>query len=393
MSTKTLTFSQAVNASPALVYRAFTDAQGLQEWFGDVVEAEARPGGRLYVWWNQGYYTVGQFSHLEDKHKVAFSWHGLGEPAPTQVKVLIEPDGEGSKVTLEHEDVPEEGAAGFEQEWPSALANLQSVLETGIDKRLYDRPMLGFFIGGLVDENLKTRLNLPVDTGMHVAGVLDGMGAQKSGLKADDVIHTVEGIEITSFDTIRQITGKHKGGDVVETVVYRGPEKITLPIELSKRPVPAAPAPPADLVREGHDVYGEVLTKLDEVLEGLTEDEACHKATPGDWSVKEVLAHLLINERWSQFSWALIETGHKFPDFPGQPLVTALANTYSLQDLRTELRNSVKVHLNQVAALPETFVAQKGLYFLAGNDFAEGVRNHFNTHTAQIQTAIEAARK
>jgi hypothetical protein len=228
---------------------------------------------------------------------------------------------------------------------------------------------------------------------MHVAGVLDGMGAQKSGLKGDDVIHSVDGVEITSFDSIRQVVSKHKGGDVVETVVYRGPEKIVLPVELSKRPVPAFPAPPADLARAGHDAYGEVLTKLDEVLAEVTEEEACHKASAADWSVKEILAHLLINERWSQFSWALIEPGHKFPDFPGQPLVSALASTYSLPDLRTELRNSVKVHLAQVAALPDTFAAQKGLYFLAGNDFAQGVRNHYQQHTTQIQTALEAARK
>ncbi|NUM47687.1 MAG: SRPBCC domain-containing protein [Anaerolineales bacterium] len=393
MSNKTLTYTQAVNASPAVVYRAFTDAQGLLEWFGDVVETEVRPGGRLYIWWNQGYYTAGLFSHLEDKHKVAFSWQGPGEPAPTQVQVLIEPDGEGSKVTLTHEDIPEAGVEGFASEWPPALANLKSVLETGIDKRLYDRPMLGFFIGGLVDENLKTRLGLPVSTGMHVAGVIDGMGAQKSGLKGDDVIYTIDGVEITTFDSIRPIVSRHKGGDIVETVVYRGPEKIVLPVELSKRPTPAAPAPPADLAREGHDVYGEVLTKLEEVLAGVTEEEACHKASPGEWSVKEILAHLLIGERWGQFSWSLIQEGYKFPNFPGQPLVSALAQTYSLPDLQTELRNSAKAQIAQIAALPDSFTAQKGLYFLAGNDFAQGVRTHFQQHTAQIQVALEAARK
>ncbi|HNB51545.1 MAG TPA: SRPBCC domain-containing protein [Anaerolineales bacterium] len=393
MSTKTLTFSKTVHASPAVLYRAFTNAQGLQEWFGDVVEADARPGGRIYVWWNQGYYTAGLFSHLEQERKVEFSWRGLGEPALTHVKILLEADGDASKVTLFHEDVPEGGAEGFEHEWPLALENLKSVLETGVDKRLYDRPMLGFFIGGLVDENLKTRLHLPVETGMHVAGVIDGMGAQKSGLKADDVIFSVDGVEITTFDSIRPIVSKHKGGDVVETIVYRGAEKIVLPVELSKRPVPAAPAPPADLAREGHAAFSEALTKLDEVLEGVTEEEACHKASPGEWSVKEVLAHLLIGERWGQFSWALVQTGNKFPDFPGQPLISALAQTYTLADLRTELRHSAQVELAQIAALPETFTAQKGLYFLAGNDFAQGVRNHFLEHTAQIQTALEAARK
>lgn len=393
MSTQTLTYTQEIQASPAQVYRAFTNAEALQEWFGDVVETEVRVGGRMYVWWNDGYATSGLFSQLEENQTVAFSWHGLGEPAPTNVRVSLTPRGDGTLITLHHEQVPADQADGYNQNWPLSLANLKSVLETGADKRLFDRPMLGFFIGGLVDEKLKARLELPVSTGMHVAGVIDGMGAQKSGLKGEDVIFAVDGVEITSFDSIRQVIGKHKGGDVVETIVYRGPEKVVLPVELSKRPVPAFPAPPADLAREGHDVYGEVLTKLDELLAHVTEEDACRQPAPGEWSVKEILAHLLINERWSQFSWALLPEGNKFPNFPGQLLVSALAQTYTLPELQAELRQSVKVHMTQIAALPETFAAQKGTYFLAANDFTQGVRNHFTQHTAQIQTALEAVRK
>ncbi|MCB9133952.1 MAG: SRPBCC domain-containing protein [Anaerolineales bacterium] len=393
MSTQTLTFTQEIQAPPTQVYRAFTNAAALQEWFGDVVEAEPREGGRMYVWWNQGYFTAGQFSHLEENHALAFSWHGLGEPAPTNVRILLTPHGDGTLITLHHEQVPADEVAGYNQNWPPSLENLKSVLETGIDKRLYDRPMLGFFIGGLVDENLKNRLGLPISTGMHVAGVIDGMGAQKSGLKGEDVIFSVDGVEITSFDSIRSILGNHKGGDVVEAVVYRGPEKVILSVELSKRPIPAFPAPPADLAREGHAVYAEVLPKLNELLADVTEEEARHKASPGEWSIKEVLGHLLIGERWSQFSWSLIQEGNKFPNFPGQPLVSALAETYTLPELLTELRQSAHVQMAQIAALPESFVAQKGTYFLTANDFAQGVRNHFAQHTAQIQTALEAARK
>ncbi len=392
MSTKTLTFTQEVNVAPAQVYRAFTNAEAVQEWFADVAETDPRPRARFYAWWNQEYYTAGQFSHLEENKEVAFSWQGPGESA-TRVRLQLEENGTGTTVTLTHDDVPEEGVEGFSKEWPTSLANLKSVLETGVDKRLYDRPMLGFFIGGLVDANLKKRLGLPVDQGVHVSGVLDGMGAQKSGVKADDVIVSIGGKEITTFPSIAQILRPYKGGDIVETVIYRGEEKVILPVELSKRPVPEFPAAPADLVRQGHEAYGEVLTKLDEVLDGVTEEEACHQASPGEWGIKEVLGHLILNERWSQFSWALIQDGNKFPNFPGLPLVAALAQTYSLQDLRTELRNSVKVHLNQISALPENFSANKGLYFLAGNDFVNGVRTHYAEHTTQIVNALNAARK
>ncbi|HLF88404.1 MAG TPA: SRPBCC domain-containing protein [Anaerolineales bacterium] len=394
MSTKTLTYTQEVAAPISQLYRAFTSAQGLQEWFGDVVEADPREGGRVYVWWNEGYYTAGQFVHLEENHKVAFSWHGLGEPAPTRVRVLLEENGEGTKVTLFHDDVPESGAEAFDKEWPSALANLKSVLEKGVDKRQYDRPMLGFFVGGLVDENLQKRLNLPVDYGVHVSGVLDGMGAQKSGLQADDIIAVIESTEIRRFPDIGLVLGKHKGGDVVNTVVYRNGEKLDMKVELSKRPIPDFPPAPEQLAEIGLAAYKEELTALKEAFADYTEEEASHNPGPGEWSAKEVVAHLLVGERWSHAAWDLLANGNKGPAYPGSNLlVQAIAKTYDVESLLKELKYSIKLNMNLIRALPEKYYTNKASYFAAASNFEQGIRTHFQQHTAQIKTALTTARE
>ncbi len=52
--TQTLEFAVAVAAPPAEVFRAFTRATPLRDWLCDVALADARPGGRIYLWWNRG---------------------------------------------------------------------------------------------------------------------------------------------------------------------------------------------------------------------------------------------------------------------------------------------------------------------------------------------------
>ena len=145
---------------------------------------------------------------------------------------------EGSTlIQMEHE-IPDDSAwAGkaesVRKEWEDSLENLKSVLETGLDLRIANRPMMGIAPGDFTEEQALA-LGVPVREGMRLDGVLDGMGAQKCGLKKDDVIVEFAGHQIrndpNSFPNA--IAGK-KGGDKVEVAFYRGVEKKTVTMELS----------------------------------------------------------------------------------------------------------------------------------------------------------------
>ena len=74
---------RTIAAPLAEVYRALTHPTALRDWLADAAQSEPRPGGRLYLWWNDGYYANGRFAALEPGKKVAFSWHGSGEPRST----------------------------------------------------------------------------------------------------------------------------------------------------------------------------------------------------------------------------------------------------------------------------------------------------------------------
>ena len=391
---QTISLKQEIAAPVSQVYRALASAQGLLEWIGDAVEADPREGGRFYVWWNAGFYASGTYVHLEKDHKVAFTWRGSTDAEQTRVRVLLEESAAGTMVTLFHDEVIEPAIEVYTAEWENSLSNLKSVLETGVDRRIYDRPMLGFWVGGLVDEKLQKRLSLPVDYGVHVSGVLEGMGAERSGLMQDDVIAMLDGVEIRRFPQIGDVLGKFKGGDSINSVVYRGSEKLEIEVELSKRPVPDFPAPPRELASSLEQAHKEILQELKSALADVSEEEAVQKPSEGEWSVKEALAHLLISERWTNWALDLHPAGNKFPRYPGDNRTySALAAVYSLKDLVKELKATFLITLGLLETLPEDYAANKGAYFLMLNDYERGVRRHFEEHNAQIRATIAAVRK
>ncbi|MCJ7585192.1 MAG: SRPBCC domain-containing protein, partial [Anaerolineales bacterium] len=164
MST-TVSSEQFINATPAQVYYAFTHAISLHEWLCDFATVAPRPGGRMYLWWHGDFYSAGEYVSLEENKSIVFKWFGRGDPLPTEVAISLMEKDDGTLVMLSH-IVPDgeewqERAKGLKAEWDSTLPNLASVLETGLDRRVFDRPMLGINISDFSPEIAKS-LGVPV---------------------------------------------------------------------------------------------------------------------------------------------------------------------------------------------------------------------------------------
>jgi len=139
--------TKLVRASVSAAYHAFTNATALREWLCDVATVVPRPNGRIYLWWNGDFYSSGHFFEAEPDKKVRFRWFSNIDPGPSEITVSFETQGEETLVTMTH-NVPEgedwaKRAEGFRAEWQQSLDNLASVLETGKDLRIVNRPMLG----------------------------------------------------------------------------------------------------------------------------------------------------------------------------------------------------------------------------------------------------------
>ncbi len=399
----TYSFKLTVNAPPAEVYRAFTHATALRDWLCDAAQAEARVGGRLYLWWGSGFYMSGEFTALEPGRKLVFTWDGKGEPAPTRVQVSLKdaPRNGGTAVTLTHSGVGA-GAAwastvyAITHDWPESLANLASVLETGIDLRYANRPRLGIFFAEF-NPQVAGRLNVPARKGILLEGTMEDSGARAAGLQKDDVIVKFDG-KAVDINGLGAVLDAHKAGDKVETVFYRGGEKRTVTVELSRRPIPQVPPTAAELAEVVRKNYVDMDAELAKVLEGVTEEEASHKAGP-EWSLKELACHFIAMERDFQ-SWVanMLNDTPVNDDLQMRPNVNerlrALMSRFgTLAALLEELKHAQAETAALIADWPDWFVARKHMYRRAALWMLQTVPDHLRLeHGEQLQAAVKAAK-
>jgi len=396
---KTLEFVEMISAPVKQVYAAFSTSIALESWFADFAEVVLRAGNRFYCWWDVGYYATGIFTKIIENEQIALTWNGLGEPHETQVDIFFTAKEDATEVRIEHGDIGsgsewKERVAAYEKGWKTGLANLKSVMETGLDKRIYDRPMLGIMPGNLVDEEKAAELELPVSYGVILQGTVAGMGAEAAGLQGDDVIVSLNKHELKTYQDFAPALAKCKAGDVVEVTYYRAGAKHAIAMELSRRQIPEAPANAIELGEAAAKVYAEVAAEREALFEGVTEAEAATRPGLEEWSAKETLVHLLYAERGLHLVVSGLVNGQRTGFFANQlELIAAVADTYTLEELLFELKRSEQVTVALIKALSDDFVADKRnflgfAYLFLGQGFALHTRLHYD----QIKTALEAAR-
>lgn len=396
----TVSNETSVNAPLKSAYRAFTNSTSLREWLCDVATVEPHPKGRMYLWWRGDFYSSGHYLELEENKCVKFRWYANMDPAPTEVTVnFAEKDG-GTLVKLDHE-IPNDDSwkkigETFRENWVVSLENLKSVLETGIDLRIANRPMLGIAPGDFTEEQA-TALGVPVREGLRLDGLVSGMGAERAGLQKDDVIVEMNGHPIRSDASSlpNAIAGK-KGGENIQVVFYRGPEKKTVTMELSRRPMPDVPSSPTELAKQAREFIMPALSELENCFEGVSDEQTMKRPEPGEWSALEIVAHLIQNERNnSAFLASLIDGFELTTDGFGTnvtPQVEAMVKAYpSAALMLTALRRSVEEVLAFTALIPDEFASNnKGSYYRFGSGLLQP-NLHIGSHTQQVKDALASS--
>lgn len=403
----TVTAEVLVNASLKLAYRAFTNSTSLREWLCDVATVQAHPRGRMYAWWRGDHYFAGHYLELEENKCVSFRWipseasEASVDSAPTDVTVRFEEKDGGVSIHLEH-TVPDgessqSAAESFHENWLEALENLKSVLETGVDLRIANRPMLGIMPGDFTEEQASA-LGVPVREGLRLDGLVAGMGAERAGLQKDDVLVGMAGHPITNdFNTLPLAIAGKKGGDTIEVDFYRGPEKKTVAMELSRRPMPEVPFDAAELARRVREIFEPALAELEGCFEGFTDEQAMTRPEPNEWSALEIVAHLIHNERFNSiFLSGLLDGNDPLYDGAGNNITehvqaTVRANP-SIKQMLDTLRRTVEEVLAYTELIPESFVANKASYWRYAFNLLQP-NLHITGHTQQIKDALAAAGK
>ncbi len=397
-----LTFKRTIAAPAAEVYRAFTHATALRDWLSNAAQVNPNIGGRIYLWWG-GYHVYGDYLKLEPNKKIVFSWHGSVEPAGTQVQVTLAEKNGKTTVTLKHSGLGSgkawaEARQGFEHEWPSALENLQSMLETGMDLRVARLPRMGILIENF-DATIAKQLGVPVSQGVRLAGTTEGTGAHAAGLQSNDVMVSLAGHKLTTPDSLAPALRGHVADDKVKVVFYRGQEKKSVLMELSARPQPQYPATAAELAETSRQIYAVRDKAFSKLLAGLTEAEADKRPAPNEWSVKQLVAHFIADTRDLQTWIADMLNDKDVPDsLEYSPNVDArldqiVARFKTIGGLLKELKGAQAETLGLLAALPPAFVARKHLYYRVAGWMTFVEATHLpDEHGEQFNKTIAAAK-
>ena len=392
-----LEFKSKIKSPADEVYRAFIHPTALKDWLCNAAQVEPRPGGRLYFAWEEGYYVNGAFTGLEPGKSLAFTWHGKDEPAATRVTVTLTPEGEQTQLVLCHDDIPtgpewDTTTAELKKGWESALENLQSMLETGIDLREARRPLMGIFIVEFTPE-IAAQLGVPVKEGVRLQGTAEGSGARAAGLQDGDVLVRLAGQELTGYASLGPVIRKYKAGDEVEVAFYRKAELKTAPLKFSARVFPRLASRAAALAKAVKKDFRTLNVALAKRLKDCPEAALEKRPAEGEWNVKETLAHLILCERDQQTWIASMLNDREIPeslDYSPNvlPRVQALVAVYpSRQQILTEFKRNQKESLALLSCLPDKFVARKHIYNRLARWYLEAPQHH-REHLAQMDALL-----
>ena len=136
-TTPSLTMKRRLNASPAEVFKAWTDPKLLPRWFGpenvETIEAEVdcRVGGRFRVVMveNPGERpeVSGTYQEVVDNERLVFSWSWITTPERvSRVTVTLKPDGAATILTLLHEKLFDESVVkSHTHGWTGTMVKLE----------------------------------------------------------------------------------------------------------------------------------------------------------------------------------------------------------------------------------------------------------------------------
>jgi uncharacterized protein YndB with AHSA1/START domain len=132
-----LTIKRRLNAPPAKVFAAWIDPEKVKGWMGPgdtkvlAVECEPRAGGR-YRWLmrapsGEDHDVSGVYREFVPGRKLVFTWAWKSMPErESLVTVDLKPDGDGTLLTLTHEQFFDDDARNrHRQGWESAMDKLE----------------------------------------------------------------------------------------------------------------------------------------------------------------------------------------------------------------------------------------------------------------------------
>lgn len=129
-----VTASVYIDAPCDRVYEYFVRPEAIVRWMGEYALLEPKPDGRFHLD-IQGTPVRGRYVALEPPHRLTLSWGYAGAgrllPSASTVEIRLTPHGRGTRVELEHRDLPDTERRPHAVGWQHYLARLDRAVIAG----------------------------------------------------------------------------------------------------------------------------------------------------------------------------------------------------------------------------------------------------------------------
>ena len=127
MATEPVVATVHIDAPLERVYEYFTRPAAIVTWMGEYALLEAEPGGRFTVD-VKGAPVRGRFLSLDPPRRLLISWGYAGSerlpPGTSTVEIRLTAESGGTRVELEHRDLPAEERPGHASGWAHYFGRL-----------------------------------------------------------------------------------------------------------------------------------------------------------------------------------------------------------------------------------------------------------------------------
>ena len=400
MSTQT-TSAQKINievsfpAPVAQIYYLVSTRSGWLDWFADKGIGNVDANGVLQMYHPKlGSHLTFVFQELVRDEGVRFNTLDTETLETSEVQIDLTPDGNGTLLTVSQTGLGDEDAARWQGIWQETLDSLKAIIETGRDPRLWNRPFLGVTVEGWLSPESAAEHGLEIESGMLLNSVFEGKGAEQAGIQAGDVILWLAGIEIVDYESLLEVYKEHKAGDTISVVYWHEGEQLESELTLSSYPVPDVPATTQDMADTLAAFFHKANKKIDHLLAEQSEAQTSFRPAAGEWSAKEVIAHLIASESDS-LVWlgSYIAGRETYPYISGVParikMITSMHPT--MKALLKKLTQTQNELVAMVREIPAEMAGRKTSMIRLAFAYSFDISLHYRDHLNQLKEALEMA--
>jgi len=375
---------------PIDVWQAFTRPVHIYYWLGDALEIDLRVGGAYVVRGTYGIRLDTTVERLLEGRRLVLRPTRRGDDARIEID-FVKLSGAETRVRVADPDAEDVAP------WHEALDNLRSVWERGIDLRESRLAVMGIGPRDLAPSD-RPIPGVPPGVGVRLNAVLKAGPAEKSGLRAGDVVVSFDGAIVRTWEELGRAIRQRRPGDTVDVRAVREGEERPHSVTLACRKGRGEPPPGPDrLIRIIRDAVKEADAKLETAVSGLEHADAYRPEGPGAWSVAQVLTHLSITERMLQ-SWLDQAARGERPAIDSDPctdgsrLAAVLAHRPTVRELLERIRQDERETIAYLSHVPASTVAFKprwGRVAFTALDYHAHSEDHLG-QIARIRAAIAA---